>query len=617
MASFCSFLPSFIQKPLSYCFSRGNEKTIDYPTRFDHLLDHIGDHLKQINHPIYIEKTKLLLNAQNSESCHQFLESVIQWSIKANQEKVIFSWLAQLLSLQQLSKIVVKPSKIPQLNQEHHKIIDSALNLVQKREECRFHQLPCLPSTKKTWNISSIALKIIFYPLNPLCLFLDAISFSEINKHYSTLWEKYLIVQVFAQGVLLAYYFGQFAIQSFFPAIATVAGAVGLVALVVFGAISTGIFIYYRWFRKPDDISDCENCERDWPINDPIVPRKETNEIIEALKAGKIVALSGRSGEGKTAILRDLVRRAKAGELGKNYRKFYSVNVLRMLADGKYSFTETLNHIVETAIKHNLCLIIDDIQYIYDRADGPNVIKALFNKPGLSMIAVAPTEDWKRIKKSISEEQQNDSKIETSGFFKENTIEIKLQDADKNTLKNILWRVYHKSGKNLPIDPKAMDNIIDQAEQGYLSKEKGLPTNAIALMESLIRHSEASFKPNFESSDLSKLKIDYDNAISEKEKFELDEKINQTRTVLEKQKKVIKTIEGLSKRYFEHQLDYMKLKHNRNKLSEKDKKWMLLTNFYGFEAFQKEILRKCKDKELENIDLIIDEALVDKISKRN
>jgi ATP-dependent Clp protease ATP-binding subunit ClpB len=600
--------------PLNYF--KSNDSYNNIPDKFEGLSDYIQKNFQSIQSSACQKKIKEILLKEDLSKSHEFLKSLIEWGVREGVEQPLLDWIHGLFDLKELCKILVadaikteKYEKKCQPSTKENEVVNSAFGEAKRRERCYFKNLPSLITQKKAHYITSIALKIFSYPFNLLSIFTDVISFSEASKHYTTLWEKYLIVQVFTQTALLIYYFSQFLLNSILPQFIITAGSIGLMAIVAFGVISTPLFIYYRWFRSPDDIPNCINCERDWLINEPLVEREEGTKILEALTNGKMVALTADSGEGKTSLLQDIVRRAREEKGEAEGFKFFEVKVSSMVSKNNLSFEGALDHIINTALKNKITLIIDDIQTIFKRSGGPDLIRDLFNKPGLKLIAVAPTGNWKEIKQVILQDEKFDSETtledNPGGFFKQNVKDISLTEAKETFLKELIWSVYNSTGSLVPIDSEAVDEIIRIARK---TKTKGTPNNVKALIDELLTKYGASFKSDFISKELSDLKEKNEEASTPKEILEVEQKIKEAEETLTQQKKAIEKIHALSKRFFETRLRYVKEAQLNDKASLKQKSWKLLTNFFVFESFQNLIRKECQVDLLKNknIDLMID-----------
>lgn len=134
---------------------------------------------------------------------------------------------------------------------------------------------------------------------------------------------------------------------------------------------------------------------------------KEIDEVIEILlrKNKNNPILIGPSGVGKTAIVEELARRIKVGNVPDNLKnkEIYLINTSTLIAGTKYrgEFEERVNNLVKEVIKNqNIILFIDEIHTIVKTGasdgsiDAANILKPYLARGDLKIIGATTTTEY-------------------------------------------------------------------------------------------------------------------------------------------------------------------------------------------------------------------------------
>ncbi len=193
---------------------------------------------------------------------------------------------------------------------------------------------------------------------------------------------------------------------------------------------------------------------------------KEIEEIMQILlrKNKNNPLLIGKAGVGKTAIVEELARRIKLGQVPEKLKnkEIILINTSTLIAGTKYrgEFEERINNLIKEVINNkNVILFIDEIHNIVKTGasdgsiDAANILKPYLARGDFSLIGATTTEEY------------NDY-IKKDSALNRRFSTIKINEPNKEDMKYILMKI--KTGfeehYNLKISKEAINYLIKMAD---------------------------------------------------------------------------------------------------------------------------------------------------------
>lgn len=547
-----------------------------------------------------------------------FLKEVITWGT-AYDPRAFFNTLAEIVDTNKLNELA------------HYKTRNSHLNFRSVRELAQQmvedYPLESSASFKDRLYIEWQKFRplVLYFIPNVLNIFFEVFNFLDSHKKFTSLWEKHLLLEVLYKFILIP-----FTLIHILNPILVAPTKVYLVAtLILFG---TGLLAaaYHRWFKPiPADIVNCKNLEKqvELGIIKPKIGQSATLEkIIQAMMSGSNILIIGKSGEGKTALVHQLVQLKKEGKLPKNLSELraFSLNCGDLMGHGSFGHAEMINQTKEKieGFEKKLLMFFDDIDALANNPSCMHSFKQCFmNEDEHNPLFIASTTI-----KGLQKIQE----LDTDGSFMQRVVPIVLESASDDQCELVLNEFIKQHAQELPITEKGIKKILELSKSDQYLPEIGRLAKMRNIMRATIGRCEWAYSSQYIPKKLAKLKEDYNTLASKpffrsifhntdllQQRREIRHNIHQLENELTEQKKQVVKIKHFIQRrkIFSNQhvlLTHRLAKEPTLKVSEHDQKLYFLYQLYGEEVFEN-VIKESIDQIRDKSDIQIDERLVTEV----
>ncbi len=565
-------------------------------------------------------KTFMKEHANDLNGLDQFLKTMMEWGIERDPQKTV-DFLVDILELETLNDIARFKANDPNFPFE---------NIFEWADEQRpLCPLPAAHSFRfrvyQEWKKCRPV--VLYFIPNLINLFLDSFKLLDCHRKYTTLWDKYLLLEIVCKFFLIPFCLVKL-LQPFF----LVTAKVYVVAALVMVSLGILAACYQRWFRRlPGEIVNCTNLDRQMELGiiDPKVGQAEELErFIAALLAGSNVLLVGRSGEGKTALVHHFIQRKQEGKLPEELQKLvnYEIDCGLMLSNVSFGHSELINQTKDQINGHEkeLLIFLDEFYQLASNKTAFQAFKKRFleDKPHSKFVASITFKELEEIKK-----------LDIDGSFMRRVNPIIIQSSTDEQNRLVLLELINRIGKGIPIKDQAIEKVLELSKSEEYLPGIGRPAKAIAILTDTIGRCKASYDPHYVSKELSKAREEYEGlkmqAIHDlkpdqatllkirqvRQKItEFEQKEDQNKQKVQRVKRLVVKQEELKENYFKltHLIAQAKDQPDNQvqKIVGKEaQKLYLLYYFYGIEAMKSMLQREIDGVRLSR-EVQVDENLV-------
>lgn len=340
---------------------------------------------------------------------------------------------------------------------------------------------------------------VLYFIPNLINIFIGAFNFLDPQKKFTTLWEKYLLLDIIYKFLMIPSRLANVLQPTFKTETKSY-----LVAAVIIAATGLLISFYQRWLRPlPDNIVHCTNLDRHMEkgfIQPKIGQEIEIKQLITALGMNKNVLLIGRAGEGKTALMHHLIQLKFEKKLPENLQKLsvYELRCGEMISHMSYGHSELINHVREQIDGHEdqIILFFDEF---YQVATNPSAFLAfkkrfLEDEPRAKFVATMTLKELNKLQT-----------LDEDGSFMSRIFPMIIRSSDHQT-RLVIEDFVRREIKDLIITDDAIETLLKISSDENNSPEIGLPRKAIKILTDAIGLCRAAYDPHYVPSELSELR---------------------------------------------------------------------------------------------------------------
>lgn len=565
---------------------------------------------------------KLVKEHKSSDQLDAFIKDIMAWGIPQNPKETT-SLLAETLDMERLTKLA-KDKAI-----EKGIRFTSAADLAKQVNEV--FPAPVEPSfmdsVKAEWRRFR-PLSLYLIP-NVITVCMEFLNYFNSSRKYTSFWEKQLIIETVVKFLFLV---------PMLNLVLETSVKVYVVAFLILVGVEIVTTAYHRWFKPlPHEIVNCRNMDRQFEIGmfKPKVGQSELlGRIITALATDQKVLLVGLSGQGKTALINQLIQMKKEGLLPKKLAQlaYHSINCGDIMGHGTFGQAEMVNQSKEKieGLESKMLFFFDDLDQFTIKAPDASSLEN-FKKLYLSedenaprVIAATTVEGYKKL-----------LVLDKDGSFMHRMLPIVVESASDVQARLVVSELLERRAKNIPVTEEAIEKVLKLSEdQEYLPKI-GRVAKVKKIMESAIAQCQACYQEGYTTEKLSvyrdrfkSLKMDVTfrwkkDYTKMRERQEVSGELQKEEEKVKKLKTQAQKIKALIQRKDIFEKQQFQLANTLNKhpeISEESQKLYLLCQFWGEEAFES-ILEK-EMEALETLDgekemtLRINGDLIDKVHKQ-
>ena len=324
-----------------------------------------------------------------------------------------------------------------------------------------------------------------------------------LRKKFATLWDKYLVITIFAQCFQIPYLIVQL-LQPIF----IVATKVYLIAFSLIGVVGVSLGIYKKYIEPlPGDILHAVNLSREASLGKlPLVDDSSPliDEIVQSLLVGRHTLLFGKSGAGKTPLTRALVQKHHKGELplALQDKTFFALNCACLVHDPSHGHSELINEIRNQVrgFEDKIIFILDEVDELTSHPAAFQCFKKhiLADKTAPLCIATTTVECYRKVIKIPDRDRS------FIGRFKLIYVDGKCSAA-------ILKPIQKKFRAQVPIQTSAIKKILAVITASDKDSIEGENRRAISLFEDAISICRLNLDPKFVFKELKEI----ENSIEE------------------------------------------------------------------------------------------------------
>lgn len=591
----------------------------------------IIEHFKSIQSSSSIKtdlKTVLNKLQPTEQTLHQMLKKEIAWGVTTDTENLL-AFLTDILSLEQVEKAVNwKSRKIANDGSSNN-----ALQLTSAIEWASYEKIIKKSGvSNKSWPGHSLLNSRAFsFVPNLVNVFLGAFNFLDASKNFTTIWEKYLLVEIIYRGLQIWYSCFEKVGQLLGSVLATALKIYVVSGLIVCAALGA-VCAYKAWFKFPRELAGCESLDEQMDqglIPSRVAQTEDLDQLKRDLLGEHMVLIVGKAGEGKTSLVEHFNQLKREKKLPKelNERRIFCIEGSQILAKGSYEPGNILDGIRQSikGYEKQVILFADEIDELVGH---PHAFAALKKFKNIMMIGATTYHGLDKIK-ALDIPDPVTKKGGDKAFFRRFKI-LEMKPATNQELYSILESELEQKAPYIPYTPKALHTIIRLASS--YSKEEGRPGKVTELLKSAIGNCKFAYSPTYASPKLNRKLDEYQQLMGEKGWTQKNHLKNKMKTIVKRQKleadildlektesEQRETINKI-KNYMQKRLEFKSkqdilsqqlVKANGKNTTSEDQKRYLLSSFYLIDAFNKVI-----DQHVQSISSKIDVQINVKLVKK-
>jgi ABC-type oligopeptide transport system ATPase subunit len=559
------------------------------------------------------ESLRTLLNADGADikQLNHLLQKMMRWAVDHHSQEVAF-FLADILD--QSKWLALAQHKEP------HQNIRSALELAKQQADD--YPLQCVDSRLNIEWHKFRPLVIYFVP-NIINIFLDTFNFLDNQRHFTSLWEKYLLLEIIYKFVLIPFTL----IHALNPILVAPVKVYSVAILIIAGA---GLLVaaYKKWLKPiPHEIVNCQNLDKMFThkkVKPKVGQSAALDRLIAALLAGSNVLIVGKSGEGKTALAHHLVQLKKEGRLPQQLEslRMFALNCGDLMGHGTFGHAEMINQTKENieGFEKKFLIFFDEMDQFAANPSCFQTFKERFlnedeHRP--KIIAACTLKGLEKIRQ-----------VDTDGSFMQRVVPIFIESATDQQCRLVINEFLNRKARALPIKEEAIEKILELSASDTYLPEIGRLAKVKKIMRATLGRCRWAYSPQYISKELSQARDEYRIFQTEttyhmrkdpdrlKKKQALANKIAQLEAELDMHKEQMSKIKGYLQKRSTFKSEFCKLTHHlamsANKISQRTQNLYLLYHLYGEEAIESKLdqeVKRIKDK----MDAQIDAPLVEQV----
>lgn len=416
------------------------------------------------------------VTSASDETLNTFITSLIEKGIETEQLEKALDFLTHLLDLKKLQQAVktatqnVCADPVSWAKEKLDLEESSETPLKQGRKFCRF-SVPLISDLIDT--------------------FLSAVEALDGSQKHTSIWEKYLILEILYKFFLTPFQLAKF-LEPWLLTPLKVYGSVGLF-------FSIGLFSinFYKKHLKPlpSKILYLERMEI--PLTPaPIRDLAAWGELCQALKKeGARPFLIGKSGSGKSSLINGLIYEQRLEKSPLKRFTFLAVNLSQAKIDHSFGYGAILDEIAKQIEGHEeeIVLVVDEAQNLVEGGLLNTFKEKILRKmPKVRCLFAATTMHY----------QQYFVDPDTDGSVRSTLFPIHVVDTDDAVNIRIFQQYVRLHCQGIHVQEESYGKLLELAKKIDYLKNVGIPRKGKNILDQAIRVCEAALSAEYEHPDL-------------------------------------------------------------------------------------------------------------------
>ncbi|CRX38343.1 AAA family ATPase [Estrella lausannensis] len=411
-------------------------------------------------------------------------------------------WVSDCLDLEAVKAII--QDKYEGLQDVADYLADCKLKLVESEVEFK----------DQSWEITKIWKAFVSFLTNIIDIFLIAFTLFDVGKDPQSAWEAQAMLDIYYKFFMIPAVISVL-IKLFLPAAGLEVYAITAGVVAVLMVLMT---IYIRFLRPcPDTLPHCEsNLTLDalqGRIGQVIGREAEIDEMIHMLdnkecKQKNHVLLVGKSGVGKTEIVKGVARRIARGDVPDSLkgRKVFLVNTASLVSGGFFGYADQMKVLLNRIRRlDQVILFFDEVHVaLKNKSSLSDFLKPLLDRPDLMCVAATTDHEFKEHIAGGGAEAEADKPKGDPAFLRRfNLMEIK--SIEREALLQILLKRQQASSSHVFAETEVLEYLLTKIEEDEDFKKKGQPAFALSVLDLCISSVAKVFEESWKTKKLSDL----------------------------------------------------------------------------------------------------------------
>lgn len=410
-------------------------------------------------------------------------------------------WMSECLDVTAVKEIV--QSKYEGIQDVAGYLADCKGRLAKSEEEMK----------DQSWEIAKIWKGFVRFLTNIIDIFLIAFTLFDVGKDPQSAWEAQAMLDIYYKFFMIPAVIALL-IKVFLPAAGLEVYAITAGVVAVLTVLMT---LYIRFLRPcPDTLPHCEsNLTLDaleGRIGSVVGRDAEIDELIQMLdnkesKHKNHVLLVGKSGVGKTEVVRGLARKIARGEVPDSLkgRKVFLVNTASLVSGGFFGYADQMKVLLSRIRRlDQVILFFDEVHVaLKNKSSLSDFLKPMLDRHDLMCVAATTDLEFKEHiagsgAEAAGETAADKPKGDPAFLRRFNIMEIK--SIEQEALLQILLKRQQATSPHVFAEIEVLEHLLAKIEEDDDFKKKAQPAFALAVLDLCISSVAKVFEESWQTS---------------------------------------------------------------------------------------------------------------------
>lgn len=348
----------------------------------------------------------------------------------------------------------------------------------------------------ETWEIAKIWKAFVRFLTNIIDIFLIAFTLFDVGKDPQSAWEAQAMLDIYYKFFMIPAMIALL-IKLFLPAAGLEVYAITAAVVVVLMVLMT---IYIRFLRPcPDTLPHCESNltleALEGRIGSVVGREREIEEMIQMLdnpegRQKNHVLLVGKSGVGKTEVVRGLARKIAKGEVPDSLkgRKVFLVNTASLVSGGFFGYADQMKVLLNRIRRlDQVILFFDEVHVaLKNKSSLSDFLKPVLDRADLRCVAATTDREFKAHIEGIpaeADDAQDAEKRDGDPAFLRRFNILEVTSLRQDALLEILLKRQQTASPHVYADREVLEYLLAKISDDDQLKKKAQPAFALAALD--------------------------------------------------------------------------------------------------------------------------------------